>query len=75
MKSANKNEPVPGDMRRRLESFAWKTTRSTLGTLDFIEQNGEPDLVFSDVMLPGEMNGVDKSRRPRSCSPAVTPKR
>jgi CheY-like chemotaxis protein len=39
--------------------------------LDYIQHGGEADLVFSDVMLPGEMNGVELAKTVRAERPAL----
>jgi PAS domain S-box-containing protein len=43
-----------------LEQLGYRivSVESARAALDFIEQGGEADLVFTDVMLPGEMDGV-----------------
>jgi CheY-like chemotaxis protein len=45
------------------------------GTADeawsYLQAGGEADLVFSDVTMPGSMNGVELVRRVRAAFPAV----
>jgi PAS domain S-box-containing protein len=47
-----------------LEQLGYRvvSVESARAALDFIEQGGEADLVFSDVLLPGEMDGVELAK-------------
>jgi PAS domain S-box-containing protein len=44
---------------------------SARAALDYVEQGGEADLVFSDVMLPGEMDGIELAKSLRAERPAL----
>jgi PAS domain S-box-containing protein len=44
---------------------------SARAALDWLENGGKADLVFSDVMLPGEMDGLELARRLRDSRPRL----
>jgi two-component system, response regulator PdtaR len=37
----------------------------------YLASGGRADLVFSDIQMPGEMNGIDLARRLRDAYPAI----
>jgi len=63
---ARRHAPAAGELR--LEDNAVDSAR---GALEFIEQSGEADLVLSDVVLPGEMKGVELAKSLRAQKPAL----
>jgi PAS domain S-box-containing protein len=56
-----------------LESMGWSVThvKSAVAALDALRENHDVDLVFSDVMVPGGMTGVDLAREVRRSLPEV----
>jgi two-component system NtrC family sensor kinase len=56
-----------------LEQLGYTVTSVTNGkaALDFLERKGPVDLVFSDILMPGGMNGVDLARVVRERYPRL----
>jgi len=48
-----------------------KTAASAQAALDLIEREGDIDLVFSDILMPGRMNGLDLAATVRGRFPAI----
>ena len=56
-----------------LEQIGYTVASVTNGkaALDFLERKGPVDLVFSDILMPGGMNGVDLARAIRERYPRL----
>lgn len=51
--------------------YAVKQTASAQAGLDLIERAGDIDLIFSDILMPGEMNGLDLAKAVRRRFPTI----
>jgi len=57
-----------------LADLGWRVTRAASGeaALALLMARGDIDFVFSDVMMPGGMNGLEMSRRARERKPDLS---
>jgi PAS domain S-box-containing protein len=67
------NADVRGVTVARLEGFghAVVTADSAAAALDILNGDTPIDLLFTDVVMPGGMNGIDLARRARELRPAI----
>jgi signal transduction histidine kinase/CheY-like chemotaxis protein len=67
------NDEVAALTREMLEHLGWRVTRvaSAEAALGALADERSIDLVFSDVMMPGGMNGLDLAREARRRRPAI----
>jgi CheY-like chemotaxis protein len=67
------NDEVAALTREMLEHLGWRVTRvaSAEAALGALADQRRIDLVFSDVMMPGGMSGLDLAREARRRRPAI----
>src|SRR5690606_39642461 len=61
------DEKVAATVAQMLEQLGYQVSRcaSAAAALEWLENGGRANLVFSDVMMPGGMNGVELAREIR----------
>ena len=67
------NDEVADLTQEMLEQFGWRVTRveSAEAALNALADERRIDLVFSDVMMPGGMNGLELAREARKRRPRI----
>jgi PAS domain S-box-containing protein len=68
------DRPEVGDLAQAfLEDYGYKVLRALSGreALDVLEKHGQVDMLFSDLIMPGGMNGVVLAREARRRQPRL----